>query len=70
MWTGVPKTIFPNRKQALPLEMVMEELHRIHKDVPFGYWVDGVVPLYRWLTRRWAERRAARAATACQPATR
>jgi len=25
----------------------MEELHRIHKDVPFGYWVDLVVPAYR-----------------------
>jgi len=36
----------------------MEELHRIHKDVPFGYWVDWVVPAYRWLTRTWAERRA------------
>ncbi len=30
----------------------MDELHRIHKDVPFGYWVEWVVPAYRWLTRR------------------
>jgi len=41
----------------------MEELHRIHKDVPFGYWVDWVVPAYRWLTRTWAERKAADVAT-------
>ncbi len=47
----------------------MEELHRIHKDVPFGYWVDGVVPLYRWLVRRWG-RKVTPAATACQPAPR
>lgn len=48
----------------------MEELHRIHKDVPFGYWADGVVPLYRWLARRWGGRRTARSTTACQPAAR
>lgn len=29
----------------------MEELHRIHKDVPFGYWVDLVVPAYRAIKR-------------------
>ena len=29
----------------------MEELHRIHKDVPFGYWVDVVVPAYRAIKR-------------------
>jgi len=38
--------------------MDMEELHRIHKDVPFGYWVDWVVPGWRWLARKWAERRS------------
>jgi hypothetical protein len=32
--------------------MEMEELHRIHKDVPFGYWVDLVVPAYRAIARR------------------
>lgn len=35
----------------------MEELHRIHKDVPFGYWVLWVVPAWRALTRRWRESR-------------
>ena len=46
----------------------MEELHRIHKDVPFGYWVDGVVPLYRWLMRKWSERRVgARLPTGLEP---
>ena len=35
----------------------MEELHRIHKDVPFGYWVGWIEPGYRALRRRWAERR-------------
>lgn len=40
----------------------MEELHRIHKDVPFGYWTLWVVPALRRLARHWrgagAERRA------------
>jgi len=31
----------------------MEELHRIHKDVPFGYWVLWVEPAWRALTRKW-----------------
>ena len=35
----------------------MEELHRIHKDVPFGYWVLWIAPAWRVLTRRWRERR-------------
>jgi len=39
--------------------MIMEELHRIHKDVPFGYWVEWVQPAWRWLTRRWTDQRAA-----------
>lgn len=39
--------------------MVMEELHRIHKDVPFGYWVEWVVPAYRAITRRLRARKAA-----------
>ena len=30
----------------------MEELHRIHKDVPFGYWVDYVVPAWRAIVRK------------------
>ena len=40
----------------------MEELHRIHKDVPFGYWAIWVVPAFKALARRWrradAERQA------------
>ena len=35
----------------------MEELHRIHKDVPFGYWVLWIEPAWRALTRRWRDRR-------------
>lgn len=37
----------------------MEELHRIHKDVPFGYWVDYVAPAWRALVRRLTARKAA-----------
>ncbi len=37
--------------------MVMEELHRIHKDVPFGYWVDYVVPAWRAIMRRLGARK-------------
>jgi len=40
----------------------MEELHRIHKDVPFGYWIDGVQPAWRWLMRKWSQRAADRRA--------
>jgi hypothetical protein len=39
----------------------MEELHKIHKDVPYGYWVLWVVPAWRLLTRRWGERKAVKA---------
>lgn len=35
----------------------MEELHRIHKDVPFGYWVAWVEPALRALARRGKDRR-------------
>ena len=35
----------------------MEELHRIHKDVPFGYWVLWVEPAFRALNRKWQARR-------------
>jgi hypothetical protein len=35
----------------------MEEMHRIHKDVPYGYWVLWVEPAWRHLTRKWRERR-------------
>ena len=35
----------------------MEEIHRIHKDVPFGYWVLWVAPAFRALARRWRARR-------------
>ena len=34
----------------------MEEMHRIHKDVPFGYWVLWIEPAWRHLTRRRRER--------------
>ena len=33
--------------------MIMEELHRIHKDVPFGYWVFWVEPALRKLAAAW-----------------
>lgn len=35
----------------------MEELHRIHKDVPFGYWAEWLGPALRTLWRRWRHRR-------------
>ncbi|WP_293676712.1 hypothetical protein [uncultured Phenylobacterium sp.] len=38
----------------------MEELHRIHKDVPFGYWVFWVRPAWRALARKWREPRKGR----------
>jgi hypothetical protein len=31
----------------------MEELHKIHKDVPFGYWVLWVEPAFKALARKW-----------------
>ena len=34
----------------------MEELHRIHKDVPFGYWAFWIQPAWNALVRRWRER--------------
>jgi hypothetical protein len=40
----------------------MEELHRIHKDVPFGYWVLWVRPALAALARKWREGREARRA--------
>jgi hypothetical protein len=36
--------------------IVMEEMHKIHKDVPYGYWVLWVEPAFKALTRRWRER--------------
>ncbi|WP_183281465.1 hypothetical protein [Phenylobacterium zucineum] len=41
----------------------MEELHKIHKDVPYGYWVFWIEPLIR---RMAARRRPA--ASSCCPA--
>ena len=42
----------------------MEELHRTHKDVPFGYWTAWIAPGLRALKQAWrrscAERRALR----------
>lgn len=35
----------------------MEELYKIHKDVPYGYWVLWLEPAFRALTRKWKERR-------------
>ena len=37
----------------------MEELHRIHKDVPFGYWVLWLSPALKALGRKWRALRAA-----------
>ena len=42
----------------------MEEMHKIHKDVPFGYWVVWVEPAVRALKRAWRTRRTAKAAQA------
>ena len=39
----------------------MEELHKIHKDVPYGYWVLWIVPAWRFLTRKWRDRPTGRA---------
>ena len=37
----------------------MEELYKIHKDVPYGYWVLWVEPAFKALVRKWrAQRRA------------
>ena len=46
------------RTSTLPLDLEfarethMEELHRIHKDVPYGYWVEWIMPAWRWLNRK------------------
>jgi hypothetical protein len=40
----------------------MDELHRIHKDVPFGYWALWVEPAFRALLRRWRAAKARRPA--------
>jgi len=54
-------TIFPSDKNLLSKAAVMEELHKIHKDVPYGYWVLWVVPAWRFLTRKWRDRPTGRA---------
>lgn len=36
----------------------MEELHKIHKDVPYGYWVLWIEPAFRALVRKWRARKA------------
>jgi hypothetical protein len=46
----------------------MEELHRIHKDVPYGYWVEWVRPAIRAL-RRWRERQATPSRDVCAEAS-
>ena len=43
----------------------MEELYKVHKDVPFGYWVVWVEPAWRALKRRWLARKAAKAEKPC-----
>lgn len=40
----------------------MEELHKIHKDVPYGYWVLWLEPAMRFLGRKWKARRIPRGA--------
>jgi hypothetical protein len=40
--------------------IVMEEMYKIHKDVPYGYWVLWVAPAFKALTRRWREQRSDR----------
>lgn len=35
----------------------MEELHKIHKDVPYGYWVLWIEPAFRALARKWRARK-------------
>jgi hypothetical protein len=45
----------------------MEELHRIHKEVPFGYWVVWVEPAWRALSRKWRARKAAQRPAGGQP---
>ena len=35
----------------------MEELHHIHKQVPFGYWIEWVQPAWNALFNRWCEER-------------
>jgi hypothetical protein len=37
---------------------IMEEMHRIHKDVPYGYWVLWIEPAWRALTRKRRELRS------------
>lgn len=37
----------------------MEELHHIHKEVPFGYWVLWIEPAVRALKRKWRQRQEA-----------
>jgi hypothetical protein len=60
--------VYPGSAAHLPWQetspdgrLVVEEMHKIHKDVPFGYWVVWVEPAYRALKRRWSARRAAKA---------
>lgn len=31
----------------------MEELHKIHRDVPYGYWALWIVPAFKALSSRW-----------------
>lgn len=61
MNTGVTAGKF-RLEDDLQRETDMEDLHRIHKDVPFGYWVEWVVPAYRWVARRLKTRTTSQAA--------
>ena len=40
----------------------MEELHRIHKEVPFGYWTMWLEPALKALAARWRSFKAAQPA--------
>ncbi len=51
-----PEHHLPERKTTPTPVIVMEEMHKIHKDVPYGYWVLWVEPAFKALTRRWRER--------------
>lgn len=50
----------PERKTTPAPVIVMEEMYKIHKDVPYGYWVLWVAPAFKALTRRWREQRSDR----------
>jgi hypothetical protein len=52
----VPETTFSIKKRTFYRRLVMEDLHKIHKDVPYGYWVLWVEPAFKALVRKWRAR--------------